>query len=156
MSHSLKVDGDVFSCILSFIFESRAIYTILRAIPASNPLFSVTLDRLCRLPIHLSSDSTDSLNVVDLLLSTSTSSSTPASSAIVHGIRHLILSLGSDYQSYRLNARLPDLFRNTTNLQILDWRGEVGLSEYELHALQRPERLRTLRLDASVRRSDWK
>jgi len=144
-----KLDQDVFSCILSFIFDSHTIYKILRAIPTTDSFFSLTLHRLCQLPIHLSSDgqsNTASLEIVNLLLSEASSAS------ILHAIRHLILSFGSG----SLAPRLPDLFHKTRNLQILDWGDGVGPSANDFDALQKLERLKTLRIDASVERSNWK
>ena len=77
----LKLDEDVFSyIILSVIFNSHTIYKILIAIPTTNPFFSVALNRLCQLPIFLSSDgqSTSILgtrDILDRLLSSSDANS---------------------------------------------------------------------------------
>lgn len=154
---STELDEDIFSCILSFVFDSRTIYKILNAIPITNPFFSIALNRLCQLPIYLSSEEKSiagSLDILDRLLSPSDDANlnsltrTPADE-IVNAIRHLIVILLSE-SAPLLYERLAKLLPKAQNLRILDWNGsEVIPSLDDFNTLRTLEQLKTFRLHSS-------
>jgi hypothetical protein len=156
-TQTVGLGEDVFSCILSFIFDSHAIHTILYAIPMNDPLFFRALNRLCQLPIHLSSDEqsmTATIDILDRLLSIpdASSESTLTSASVVNAIRHLIITLTPE--GLPVYERLAELLRKAQNIRILDWGGSFfplaipGDPDV-------PQQLKTLRLDASAGETHW-
>jgi hypothetical protein len=170
-----EIDGDVFSCILAEIPDSKTIYAILNALPKSHLLFPVALARLWELPVYL--DSYDpraaaaSQKVLDYLLD---NSSLPP---LAESIRNLVVAiehedLGSRHPTgygsepdrtedgfeipadvLALHKRLPDLFAHTANLESLDYHSLPGIAMNCEHVepLRRLERLRHLSVDCALR-----
>jgi hypothetical protein len=153
LTHTVELDEYVFSHILSFIFDSHTIYTILHAIPMSNPLFFEALNRICQLPIHLSSEEmTATIDILDRLLPSPDASPESALTlmSVVNAIRHLIITLTPD--ALPVYERLAKLLRMTQNIRILDWRGSfvpLALSG-DPGVLQVSKQFKTLCLDASA------
>lgn len=141
------LNRDVFSHILSYIYDSKTLYKMSRSIQSSHPFSDAILRRIFELPIPLSCDaeSKDMDRVLDFLISSS------ESFPIAEAIRHLVIEADrlpfKETETATLRGRLIDLFKRTANLQVLDWCGTVGPSQEELHVLRDLHRLKTFRVD---------
>ena len=157
LAWSLELDEDVFSHILSFVFDSHTIYKILRAIPTTNPFFSRALNRLCQLPIYLSSgdqSTAATFDILERLLSSSSDASSasiaPTPTGVVDAIRHLIITLTSEPPRPLMYERLAELLSKARNLRILDWGGSFFPPAESFNILQTLEKLKTFRVDVSA------
>ncbi|KAG5642302.1 hypothetical protein DXG03_003046 [Asterophora parasitica] len=155
------LNEDVFSHILSFIYDIHTLHTLLACIPPTHQYFIVVLRRRCALPIPLACDdssaSADTERVLDLLTSSQFSNNIPLTSlqtSITSVLRHLVIESGSPPLRPRIVAlrkRLTHLFEITPKLEVLDWCGQVGPSDSDLQVLKGCERLRRLDVDCHVR-----
>ncbi|KAF5383045.1 hypothetical protein D9615_004793 [Tricholomella constricta] len=138
------LNQDVFSQILSFVYERETLYTIIHSIPLYHPLLDITLRRLCQLPMPLSCKGLETKDQVFELL---VLSSKPF--LLADAIRHLVVET-SRYSGQpgdaALRQHLTDLFQKTRNLQVLDWSG-AGPSTKDLGVLRGLHNLKTLRVD---------
>ncbi|KAJ7477918.1 hypothetical protein B0H11DRAFT_2424397 [Mycena galericulata] len=89
------LDQDAFSHILSHVFDSRTVYTVLSSFPKSHVFFLVALRRLCELPVFLNTDNARSATAANAVLEYLLSSNT-ASPGIAESIRHLVCSVEHD------------------------------------------------------------
>lgn len=140
---------DIYTQILSYIYDLETLHAILRSIPSSHPLFVLALKRLCQLPWPLSFaefGSSDMHRTLDLLISSAELSTQPF--PIANAVRHLVVESGA--KKTTLRQSLVDLFRVTKNLQVLDWCGEIRPSNEELDVLQGLQRLKMFHVDCGV------
>jgi hypothetical protein len=147
MIGSSNLTEDVFSVILSHIYESKTIQNILGALSKHHPLFLPTLTRLLQLPVTLdrstqpANTKNDTLTSINLLLAEG-DNELGGPTQLAKLIRHLIILPevtvdGQKRTDDRIDKILSALFTGAQALRKVDWYDALGLSEDHLKALER-------------------
>jgi hypothetical protein len=143
-----EIDDNVFSVILSHIYEPEIIQRVLCLLSKYHPFFRVTLSRLLQLPVTLAplrrslfwrtNHLDDNSNIIKLLLETKRE--TGGLEDLAGLIHHLIISFDDTrydrVSDNKMNEDLSLLFKKTTALRKVDWLDASGPSESHLDVLQ--------------------
>ncbi|KAF8895236.1 hypothetical protein BD779DRAFT_1735826 [Infundibulicybe gibba] len=160
------INDDIFSCILSHIYDKTSLYNLLTALPITHPLFPPALLRLCQLPVYLTCTTPgteDTPLILDWILGQDEGSGV-SHFAVAAALKDLVIDFGLPplvfhdprFSVIALERRLVTLFSKTQNLRSLDWRNGSYPWGQHLTALGQLQFLETFRIDTNLSDTLWK